>query len=206
MGRGEVEGHHRLDSHRSGAGAAPGGGVGGEVGAGEGDHAAGLSVGACLQTRGTDRVDVPRDFRTRTQWRQEGRRIRKDASPRAFFDSYYYRRTYELFSIAETVLVTPRSVKEPSVLSFAEGSIGSAMQTINDAAKRRRDGASRAYSRRQHKRAQLFSSQKAEFYDLKDAVLERLLRQGRAKVVGYHSKTDHFDPPKLRMHRWQSPS
>ena len=39
-----MERDHRLDCVGSGAGAAPGGGVGGEVCAGEGDHAAGLSV------------------------------------------------------------------------------------------------------------------------------------------------------------------
>ena len=38
-------GHHRLDRHGSGAGAAAGRGVGGQVCAGEGDHAAGLPVG-----------------------------------------------------------------------------------------------------------------------------------------------------------------
>ena len=90
------------------------------------------------------------------------------------------------------------------MLSFAEDSLGSAIQTINDAAKRRRDGASTAYERRQHNRAQLFSSQKAEFYDLKDSVLQRLLEQGRARVVGYHSKTDRFDAPKPRCHGLQS--
>ena len=41
-----VDGHHRLDGAGSGAGKAPGGGVGGEVCAGEGDHATGLPVGA----------------------------------------------------------------------------------------------------------------------------------------------------------------
>ena len=39
-------GDHRLDRHGSGAGAAPGGGVSGQVCAGEGHHAAGLPVGA----------------------------------------------------------------------------------------------------------------------------------------------------------------
>jgi restriction system protein len=143
-------------------------------------------------------------LRTRTQWRREGRRIRKGASPSAFFDSYYYGRTYELYSLAETEPVTPRTARPASVLSFAEDSLGSAIQTINDAAKRRRDGASTAYERRQHNRAQLFSSQKAEFYDLKDSVLQRLLDQGRAKIVGYHSKTDRFDAPKPRRRDWRS--
>ena len=39
-------------AHGSGAGAAPGGGVGGEVCAGEGHHAAGLPIGACLLSQG----------------------------------------------------------------------------------------------------------------------------------------------------------
>ena len=46
VGREAVERAHRLDCAGSGAGAAPGGGVGGEVCAGEGHHAAGLPVGA----------------------------------------------------------------------------------------------------------------------------------------------------------------
>ena len=47
-----VDGAHRLDRAGSGAGAAPGGGVGGQVCAGEGHHAAGLPVGACLLSQG----------------------------------------------------------------------------------------------------------------------------------------------------------
>lgn len=144
-------------------------------------------------------VDVPSDLATRTQLRREGRKVPSTGSPRAHFQSYYYRRTYELFSRADTVAVASRPRNELSVLSFAENSLASAIQTVNDAAKRRRDAASRAYSRREHGWAQVYSSEKAAFYELKDAVLARLIEQGRAAVLGHHSKTDYFDPRRPRL-------
>jgi restriction system protein len=145
-------------------------------------------------------LDVPGDLRTRTQLKREGRKVPRATPPRAYFDSYWYGRTYELFSVADTVPIIPRLPRKPAVLSFADESIVSAIQTINDAAKRRRDGASTAYSRRQHGRAQRWSGEKAAFYELKDAVLGRLIEQGRATVVGHHSKTDRYDPPKPYVH------
>ena len=55
-----VDGAHRLDRHRSGPGAAPGGGVSGQVCAGEGHHAADLPVGLGMHAPG----GIPAPLRT----------------------------------------------------------------------------------------------------------------------------------------------
>jgi len=53
VGRPAVDRDHRLDGDGPGAGAAHGGGVGGQVCAGQGHHTAGLPVGAWLLGRST---------------------------------------------------------------------------------------------------------------------------------------------------------
>ena len=52
VGRHAVDSAHRLDRAGSGAGAAAGGGIGGQVCAGEGHHAADLSIGRRLLSQG----------------------------------------------------------------------------------------------------------------------------------------------------------
>ena len=140
--------------------------------------------------------DIPHGLRTRTAWRSEGRKVRAGATAKGYYDSYWYKTSYELFSLDDTVATSPRRITEGRAVSFAEDFVVAAIQTINDAAKRRRDSATKAYLRRQHGRARNCSDAKSEYYDLKDRVLARLLSQGRARVIGHHSKTDWFEPPK----------
>lgn len=140
--------------------------------------------------------DIPPELRTKTVWRREGRKVRTGAVPRACYDSYWYKTSYELFSHEDTEPIPRREISKGRTVSFAEDFIVTAIQTVNDAAKRRRDAATKAYRRGEHGRARLWSGEKFEFYELKDRVLARLLSQGRARVVGHHAKTDHSEPAK----------
>lgn len=149
---------------------------------------------------------VPETLKTTTQLKEAGHKVRKGVLPRAYFDSTYYHRTYDLYSIDDTEPIRKISRREPEVLAYTEHNLVSSITTINDTAKRRRDSATWAYEHGRHTFAKEFSSQKSEFYALKDAVLERLIRQGRAALVGYHSKTDYHEPMKPRWRSWNRQS
>jgi restriction system protein len=139
-------------------------------------------------------LDVPPPLRTRTQWRREGLRVRDDAIPQAFFYSIYYRRRYPLFQLSDTDPTTRRSHVPGIALPFSDNSLAQAMQTINDAAKRRRDSASAFYQKGRHGRARLSKAEKEAFYELKDEVLQRLVSQGRARTTAYHLQELAFAP------------
>lgn len=148
-------------------------------------------------------ADIPEELRTKTAWRHERRKVRPGATAKGYYESYWYKMTCELFSRDDTVPISRRRITEGYAVSFFEDFLVSAIQTINDAAKRRRDSATEAYLRRQHGRARNCSDAKSEYYVLKDRVLARLLTQGRARVVGHHSKTDWFESPKPYLGRSQ---
>jgi len=141
---------------------------------------------------------VPDELKTMTQWKAARRTLRRGATPRAEFHSTYYHRWYDLYSIEDTTGIRRRIVRAPEVLAYSEENLSSALCTINDTAKRRRDSASAAYEVGRHHFAKKYSIEKTEYYELKDAVLERLIEQGRAEQLGYHSKTDYRDPAKPR--------
>ncbi|MGE0822355.1 MAG: restriction endonuclease [Candidatus Binatia bacterium] len=146
---------------------------------------------------------VPESLKTTTQaFKAAGLKVREDAEPRARFRSQYYHRWYDLYSAEETVPIRKIIRHAPEVLSYTQDNILAAIRTINDSAKRSRDSATRAYKHGRHSFATQFSAQKSEYYALKDAVLARLLQQGRATHVGYHSKTDYRDPVKPRWRSW----
>lgn len=115
-----------------------------------------------------------------------------DATLRAYASGSW--RDYVLYHIDNTVEINKRKVVdiEPTDRHLAEG-----LYVINKSAKISRDTKTENYARRRHRVVQSSKTRETRLYELKNAVIEKLLKEGKMHVTGYHVQESRWDGGKL---------
>jgi hypothetical protein len=155
-------------------------------------------VEATGKPRYTNWSHVPEGLKTKTQWSQDGMRLRAEAEPAGYVWSRH-RSTH--FALYDGASVEPKRKPSPGeARPLTSENIGAALFEINKAAKRRRDAASTAYQKRRHEAARVQKDAKRRLYDFKSRVLRKAKADGLAQLVGYHVKHG-----RVSRRVWQEP-
>ena len=117
-----------------------------------------------------------------TAWGRKGFRPIKGVEPHTRIRIHRYRQGYLEFDVYRQDQVEPKRQISPAktIPVFA------ALWTINRRAKRCRDLAKQFYDQAEYGLAKAHSSQKERLYDLKGQVLQHLLNENAAVIVGHH--------------------
>ncbi len=142
--------------------------------------------------------DVPDNFKTKTQLKELGLKPAGKALAYKKAVEHPSLKYYELFDVAETVEIRKRKIKP---LEITDENIAAALYIVNKSAKKSRDTKKWNYQWKQHGVVSAAKTRENKLYQLKDKVMEELIRQGMASVEGIHSQIicyDHKTQPKQR--------
>lgn len=119
---------------------------------------------------------------SKTEWRRKGFHPIKGTTPHAQPTIHLHRRGYQKceYYRADQVELTQKPSPEKTIPLLA------ATWVINRRAKRCRDLAEKYYTLRMHGFAQSASHEKDELYGFKGQVLQHLINEGTARIVGHH--------------------
>lgn len=115
-----------------------------------------------------------------------------DATLRAYMSGSW--RDYVLYHIDDTVEIKRRKIAdiEPTDQNLAE-----ALYIINKSAKVSRDTKTENYTWGRHKIVATSKTRQNQLYEIKDAVIKKLLREEKMHIIGYHQQKSKWNGDNL---------
>lgn len=109
-----------------------------------------------------------------------------DATLRAFTSGKW--REFVLFHIDHTIEIKQRKVK---LLELNEENIAESLYIINKSAKKSRDTKQENYYRGNFQVVGTSKTRQGKLYDLKNAVIHKLLSENKINIIGYHKQNSY---------------
>ncbi|RYL92226.1 hypothetical protein ABNN70_10495 [Sporolactobacillus sp. Y61] len=133
--------------------------------------------------------EVPENLKTKTQWRKEHFKVINENEIEAIIE--YHAGTkltrYKLYEKSNTK-TTRRIIIKIDDIEPTDKNLSEALYLINKSAKKSRDTKGRNYSSGNHRVVHAAKTRQQKLYDLKDAVIAKLISENRMELLGYHTQ------------------
>ncbi|MCT2534985.1 YkyB family protein [Aquibacillus koreensis] len=138
--------------------------------------------------------NVPSGFYTKTTLRNDFKRkpldeAKPDATLKAIGGGIW--RDFVLYHINHTIPIKPRQV-DISTLDFSVHYLSQALYRINKHAKKHRDTKQQSYLDSNYQVVSAAKTKQLKYYELKNVVLDKLLEEKKATVIGYHKMFNYY--------------
>lgn len=146
--------------------------------------------------------EVPQNLKTKTQLKKmklkpecESEYVAtiRYASPQGWKETVLYDQN-------KTIQIKSRSLNIDH-LEMDDSNVAQALYNINKSAKLSRDTKQKNYYKRDFSTVSRAKTRQKNLYDLKENVMDKLIKEGRMKYLGYHVQINHYGESYLALYK-----
>ncbi|GGK33125.1 hypothetical protein GCM10010965_27460 [Caldalkalibacillus thermarum] len=139
--------------------------------------------------------NVPEGYYTKTTLRRDKRlkpidESKPDAFVKVFVGELFAWKRYNLYHISNCIPIKTRKRVIVRDIPLTDDNIAEALYLINKSAKKSRDTKVESYFEGRHHIVKRAKTRQYKLYDLKNRVMDKLIREGKAVLKGYHVQSN----------------